>query len=395
MTSFVFEAARLDGHRIKGSVEAPTQSAAAAIVSARGLLPLQIHEPRVFPLLPFRRASTRSLATLFESLSAVVEAGIPLEKALTSSLPVVSGSLRDATLRLSERVREGSSLAAALAAEGPRFPSLTVGLVRAGERGAGLGSALRQAANQLTQASETRSRIQAALAYPALLAVVGLTSVGIIIGVVVPRFVAILGDLGQSTPFATRALITVSELVRQNALFLAVVSVAFVGVAVRELGRNRARWHARLLKVPTIGSIRHSLASARACSTLSTLLGTGVPALTSLAIARDAVGDEAIALRIARARDLVGEGHSFTSACDVSGVLTPLALQLARIGESSGRLADLLGRAAELDARTAERKIKVLVTLLEPTLILIFAALVAFVAAALLQAVYSVRPGGM
>ncbi|HXH81321.1 MAG TPA: type II secretion system F family protein, partial [Candidatus Tectomicrobia bacterium] len=151
-------------------------------------------------------------------------------------------------------------------------------------------------------------------------------------------------------------------------------------------------WHHWLLGLPLVGSIRHALATARVGRTLSALLGTGTPALAALAVAREAAGDEAIAERLGRARDRVAEGASLSDALAATGAVTENAVQLAALGEGSGRLPILLAKAADLEEQTAERRTKVLVTLLEPALIVGFAGIVAFVAAALLQAVYTVRP---
>jgi type II secretory pathway component PulF len=112
----------------------------------------------------------------------------------------------------------------------------------------------------------------------------------------------------------------------------------------------------------------------------------------ALEIAREAAGDAAVASRIAGARSRVAEGQGLTSALEATGSLTSNALQLAAIGEGSGRLPILLAKAADLDDAEAERRLKTLVSLLEPAMILLFAGLVAFVAAALLQAVYALRP---
>jgi type II secretory pathway component PulF len=149
------------------------------------------------------------------------------------------------------------------------------------------------------------------------------------------------------------------------------------------------------LRLPLVGPVRHASATSRAARTLGALLATGAPALAALDAAREAAGDQAIAARLGTARDRVAEGSGMASALGATAALTAPALQLAAIGEGSGRLAELLLRAADLEARDTERRIKALVAFAEPALILAFAALVAFVAAALLQAVYSLRPGGI
>ncbi len=118
-------------------------------------------------------------------------------------------------------------------------------------------------------------------------------------------------------------------------------------------------------------------------------------ALPALAIARDAAGNPAVRTRLAQARERVAEGAGLADALAATRAVTPSAIQLARIGEGSGRLAELLQRAADLEEQTARRRLQTLIGALEPALIVAFAALVAFVAAALLQAIYGVRPGAL
>jgi general secretion pathway protein F len=183
--------------------------------------------------------------------------------------------------------------------------------------------------------------------------------------------------------------------VRHFGLVLIAVAIGGAVLLGRLASDRREAWHDWLLALPLIGRIRHALATARVCRTLGALLGTGTPALPALAIASDAAADAAVGARLARARSQIAEGASLSSAFTTTGAITESALQLVSIGEGSGRLPALLAKAAELEERDAERRLTTLVTLLEPALILAFAGLVAFVATALLQAVYSLRPGGV
>ena len=392
MTAFRYEAARADGATVRGVLDAASGPDAAAVLSARGLFPIAVEAaPERRPGL-FGRPPARALATAFRGLASLVEAGVPLEHALRTAERVTAGSLRHAWTRVGDRVRQGSSLASALGGEQGVFSLVTIGLVRAGELGVGLAHALDQAAAELEARAEMAGRIRAALAYPMLLAVVGTLSVALIVLVIVPRFAALLSDLGQALPTATRLLLALSDGLRRYGLVLGAALLAGAVAGVQLVSEQRAAWHAWLLGLPLIGPVRHAVATARAGRTLGVLLGTGTPALVALDIARQAVGDEAVARRLASARDRVAEGAGLAAALNGTAALSPTALELAAIGEGSGRLPDLLIRAAALEAQEAERRLKLLVTLLEPGLILAFAGVVAFVAAALLQAVYSLRP---
>jgi type II secretory pathway component PulF len=124
------------------------------------------------------------------------------------------------------------------------------------------------------------------------------------------------------------------------------------------------------------------------------MLGAGLPLLAALDAAREAAGDEAVAARLARGRERVAGGAPLAASLEREAAVSPSALLLLTVGESSGQLAQMALRAGDLAAQEAERGLKTLVTILEPALIIAFGSLVAFVAAALLQAVYSLRPGG-
>ncbi|HZH40414.1 MAG TPA: type II secretion system F family protein [Gemmatimonadales bacterium] len=392
MTAFRYAAARADGATVRGRLEAASRPDAAALLSARGLYPVLVEaEPAGKSWWP-PRPSVRSRAVVIQSLATLVDAGLPLEKALAATEQVATGRLKDAVARATTRVREGASLATALDAEPGVFSGVTLGLIRAGERGVGLGPALEQAANQLDREAESAARVRTALAYPALLAVAGSVSSAVIVLFVVPRFAAILGDLGETLPAATRALIGLSNLVRHYGLLLVGLVLAGVAFASTEVVRRRVAFHRVLLRVPLIGDLRLGLATARVARTLAALLDNGTPALQALSIAQSAAGDAEVAERIVRARDRVAEGASVSVALAGARALTPTALQLLAVGEQSGRVGSVLRKAADLDEARAERSLRVLVGLLEPALIIAFAGMVAFVAAALLQAVYSVRP---
>lgn len=394
MNAFRYEAARADGRTVRGVLEASTRGAATATLSERGLYPVLVEPaPARRTRTGWHRPSVVDTATVVRSLATFVNAGIPLARALQTTESIASGILRDALVRVGARVREGAALGAALADEAALFSGVTVGLVRAGERGMGLGPALLEAAAQGEREAETRAQLRAALAYPLLLAVVGSLSVGMIVLFVIPRFAAILGDLGQALPPATRALIALSSWTRRLGLVFLALAVPGAALAAEMLRRHRRRWHEALLGTPVVGPLRHALATARVARALGALLETGTHALTALAIAADAAGDQAVAARLAEARERVAEGVGLTTSLRDARALTDAALQLAAVGEGSGRLPELLRRAAEFEELQAERRLRVLVGLLEPALIIAFAAIVAFVAAALLQAIYAVRPG--
>jgi type II secretory pathway component PulF len=308
---------------------------------------------------------------------------------------VAGPRLAPALAEVRRRVREGDSLSAALAAQGAA-PHVALGLLRAGEAHGRLSEAARHVATELEREAELRDKLRAALAYPAFLLVVGAFSVALIVGVVVPRFAAVLGDLGQTLPHSTRLLLALSDVISAHGLWL------LAGLGIGALAASRvlaspsaaAVVHERLLAAPVVGPVRWGLAAARACRALAGLLKSGLPLLPALELARGAAGDLAVAARLSRVRADVSEGAGLGESLRRHQALPPQARQIASFGEASGRLADLLEHASRLEEAQAQRRVRTLVALVEPLLVVGFGGAVAFVAAALLQAVYSLRPGG-
>lgn len=395
MTRYRYRAARPDGAIVNGEIDAGSAGQASAVIADRGLFPISVQDGEVGTAAR-RPASRRDLAIVFQSLAALVSSGVPLEQAVTSSEGLARGALREALADARARLREGESFAQALAGARGVVPGVVLGMLRAGERGSQLSRALEQVATHLEQEAELVARVRQALAYPVLLAVVGLMSVLVIGTVILPRFAELLGDLGQELPPATRLLLFGSTALSRYWFVLLPALAAGCGLGLEVLRRpaSKQRIEEVLLTAPLVGPLRLALATSRVGRALGGMLAVGMPLLPALDAAREAAGDGAVAARLARARERVAAGEPLTPALEREAALTPSALQLIQVGESSGRLGDMARRAGDLAAQQAERSLRSLVTLVEPALIVSFGGLVAFVAAALLQAVYAVRPGG-
>lgn len=389
---FEYRAARPDGGIERGTLVAEGRDAASAALAARGLFTVALEQVRSTP---DRAVGARDVAVGLRILATLVETGIPLTRALAAFEELAPVGWRPWLPALQSRVREGRTLADALSLVPMRDGATLIGIVRAGERGGQLAGALGRAAALAENAQATRDAIIAALTYPVVLLIAGSVSLFILIGVVVPRFALILADLGQSLPPATRALIALTEVARAWAIPLFVVLAVLAPAATAWIARDAAakrRYHALLLHIPIIGSVRHSLATARFSAALAGLLESGLPLSGALPSAAEAAGDAEVSERARRARERVLAGASLAGALRDERAITPAAGQLIRAGEEAGRLVDLLRHASGIEESRGRRIIQTSVRLLEPAIIVVFALVVAFVAAALLQAVYAVRP---
>jgi general secretion pathway protein F len=295
-----------------------------------------------------------------------------------------------------QRVKEGRSLAAAIDASPIGVPALVIGLIRAGEAAGRLASGVRTAAEMTEAQSASRAALYGAIAYPLVLAGASIASVGLLLGVAVPRFARILEDAGGTLPASTRAVIEVAGIARAVAVpgLIGMALTVALWRAWTSTPLGLRRWHRWLLALPLIGTVRRAVASSRFCSTLEALLSSGVPLPAALAHAGSAMADACISSRIADARLQVLDGRPLSRALEDTDAVTTTVVRLLRSGEESGEVRSMLGHASQLEGARVKQLTTNALRLVEPGLILFFGCLVAAIAAALLQAMYSMRPVG-
>lgn len=391
-TRYRFRAADSAGKLKTGTVRGGSRGEAEQQLVSAGLLPLVLEACPAERLQG--RAPARELAMVFRGLATLVDAGVPIDRAVAVTALSGQGSIRAALENVLGSLREGQSLAGALEYEGV-VPEAIIAVLRSGELAGRLAATLEQVAGHLERDLEIRSRLLQALAYPMILCAGGIASCLVIGLVVIPRFAELLGDLDSQLPPAAAFLMTISRWLRAWwPLIPGTLAIGAVAIAtgLGHSGRRR-RIHQLLLALPGIGGLRRAIASERFLRGLSVALAAGTPLAPALGLARVASADAALADQWEGVTERVMEGAPLTTALASVAVMPPAAIQLIGVGEASGRLSEMAGRAALLLAGSTARQIDGIVRLLEPALIAGIGATVAFVAGALLQAVYALRPG--
>lgn len=387
-----FHAVRQDATQVTGTLTAIDRPGAVAQLLAEGLTPLRVAlAPHEGPA--GRRATAGELLPLFQSLDSLLSAGVPLDRALRASEGLLRGVMQRAIPLVRDGLRRGHGLTAAFEATA-LFPDGVLGPLRAGEQASRLAEAVHQVAERLEAEADMASRIRQALAYPLLLLAAGAVSVAVIGLVVLPRFAVLLHEHHQALPWATRVLLGVAAFCEAYGWLLMMAALGGVSAlaSAARSSAGRRRWDNLALGIPVLGGIRHAMASARALGALGSALSAGMPLLPALQAAGLAANDEAIAERLQRTVERVSAGEMLSRALAAERVLAPGPAQLVAVGDESGQLAQLSVRASRLAAAEADRRIRAAVLLVEPCLVITLGALVAFVSAALLQAVYTLRP---
>jgi type II secretory pathway component PulF len=375
-------------------IHAPSRQTAVDGLRRQRLYPVAVEEAATAPpARAGRRLGRRAAVTLWaRNAATLLAAGVPVDRVLAFTAQHTEHDGLATALRTVRRgVREGRGIADSLAAHGQYFDPLFVAMVAAGESSGALEVVFERVSEQLEEGAELRSQVRSALLYPALLAVVACLGVAVLLGFVIPRFAAVLSDVGGTLPLSTRLLLEASGiLTREWWAWLAAGAAAAYGTS-RALARPelRRRWHGARLRWPWVGDIELKYSTARFARTLALLLKSGVTAVPALKIARASATNLVFQAGVDRATMALAEGSALAPA--LAGTLPPLALQMLAVGEESGRLEDLCARVADTYDGEVRRALRTGVTLLEPALILGFGILVGSIALAMLQAIYGIN----
>jgi type II secretory pathway component PulF len=410
MNSFRYQAVEGSGAPVNGVVEAEDRKSALVILGERGLFPsdLQLCSPatngnRSFapatPLPEKRRVELRigtgikrkEITAFTREMAALLGAGIPIPQALKGLGEEEENlALRDVVLQLSESVRKGTAISAAMDEHPRLFSKLYVSMVRVGEEAGVLQKVMGDLANLLEHEDEVRSEVLTAVSYPLFVLGFGLFTVTILLTVVLPRLFAMLQEMLNVLPLPTLILLRVSGILHQHWPWLLTGMVGLVA-ALRwyiRSARGAFVWDKVKLHVPLMGSIFRTAALSRFARTLGTLVKSGVSLLPALKIVENTIGNLVLAQLIARVSEETRGGDSLAGPLRKLGIFPNTVIQMINVGEETGKLDEMLLKVADIEERHMRARTKTMVSLLAPALILVVGALVGFMVIALLLPIF-------
>ena len=399
MSAFEYTALDVSGHKLKGVLEGDAPRQIRQQLRDRGLTPLSVDEVRKRTKQGEKKhfsrgISSTELAVFTRQLATLVASGMPLEETLEAVGKQTENSRMQSTIvAVRSRIKEGHSLADALADFPNIFHELYRSTVAAGEQTGHLDVVLSRLAEYTENRQMLIQSISQALIYPAVLTFTALAVVILLLGYVVPQVVQVFTDLGQTLPWLTRALIATSDVVRDYGWLMAVVVI--VGILVwRRALQNEAvsyHYHEWLLKLPLVSKLVRGVNTARFARTFSILTASGVPVLEGLRISANVMGNLPMRKAVLEASLRVREGSTVQKALEVSQYFPPLVLHLIGSGESSGKLEDMLERAAQNQERDLENRISMLMKIFEPALILVMGVVVLAIVLAILLPIFDLN----
>jgi len=399
VSAFEYTALDADGRTRKGVLEADTARQIRQQLREKGWAPLRVIEVRQREAkrraIRWRRGISGSeLALITRQFATLVRSGVPIEEALlTVSQQTNRPRLKSLMVSVRSRIKEGHSLAAALADFPHVFPDLYRATVSAGEQSGHLDAVLDRLADYTETRQTIKQKTMIALIYPILVTTVAILVVSALLAYVVPQVVQVFTGIGQELPLLTRMLIALSDFVRSYGIvvFLIIVAGVVVGSIVIRRPAVRQQYDRVLLHVPLVMRLVRGMNAARFARTLSILVGSGVPLLDSLRISAQVVGNRAMRSAVEDAANSVREGSTLFSALERSGYFPPMTIHLIASGESSGNLETMLDRAATNQEREMEAMVNVFMGLLEPLLIVTMGGVVLIIVLAILLPIFDLN----
>ncbi|NUN49580.1 MAG: type II secretion system inner membrane protein GspF [Candidatus Brocadiae bacterium] len=331
--------------------------------------------------------STVEIALITRQLATLLNAGTPLNEALRAIVEQTNSRKLEAIIRdIRERISQGATFADALGNHPGYFSDLYVNMVRSGEASGTLDEILKRLADYLHQQNRLAGKVMAAMTYPLVMVVVGTGVVTFLLGFVVPRILDVLSKQKIVMPLPTMLLVAVTNILRGYwPLLLGGLIASWIGFKLYTATPGGRRvWDGFILRIPVLGDLFRKAAISRFSTTLSTLLGSGLPVMEALSITQKVMGNVVLGAVIDKVRARVMEGSDISAPLKQSKLFPPTVCYMVAIGEESGQLEEMLRRVSQSYDEEIELTTQKVTSLIEPIMIVLMAVVVGFIVLAVL-----------
>lgn len=399
MATFAYKAIDGQGRQVADKLVAPDRASAIEQLCDRSLSPVSVErqEERGVGGLATHigRVSKADVEGFTRQLANLLAAGVPLSRALSILSREAS---RPAAARLwatvHDQVAGGAPLADAFAQHPKTFSPVYVAMVRAGETGGFLDVVLEQIATFRAREQDLKGKVTSALIYPMILSVLAGGILVFLLTYFIPRFSVMFAEFGGSLPALTKGIVAASRLVVRYWFVLVLVVASVVFGIQRALAREDGRriLERMMLQLPLFGRAVARFALVRFCRMLGTLIEAGVPLVSALNVAKEAIGNQVLADTVETAIDDVQRGTGLARSLEGCRVLFPASvIEMVSVAEESGRLDKELTRLAGAYEQELDRQLKILVAMVEPALLFVMAALVGTIVIGMILPIFNMQ----
>lgn len=391
-----YEVLTKEGKKEIGEIEAANQDVASDILHRRGFVVISIKQKRTpfyFRRLGFlERIGPKEVMIFSRQLATLFEAKVPLVQSLhTLADQTTNPYFRERITKIVSDIEAGTTFSESLSRHPDIFSPLYYNMVKSGEAAGKLQEVLLYLADNIEREFDLKRKVISSLIYPAFVLVAFFVVSIILIVVIVPKITSILVESGQKLPFTTSLILGVSTFLRYAGIPLLVLFIAGIIVLwnLIQIPRFKKIADAFLIDIPILGDLFRKIYLARFANSLSTLMTGGLPIIQAMQISADVVGNSVFKEIILSAGEAVRGGALISSVFDVSPEIPSLVTQMIAVGEKTGKLDQVLLSLAKFYRREVDAALDVLVSLIEPILIVVLGIGVGFLVAAVLVPVYN------
>jgi type IV pilus assembly protein PilC len=393
MPEFSYTARTATNHTQTGTITAHDKLAALESLKQKGYRPLVVKPVSKggfnanLNIPGFNGIKSKDIVIFTRQFATMISAGVPILRALnTLKDQTESPALKEVLNQVVSDVQGGVQLSDALAKHPKAFSEIYVNMVRAGEAGGILDQILNRLAQQVEKDTAIQGKFKGAMIYPAVVTSVAVLAVIMLMVGVIPKLTSILIENGGKLPPQTKLIIAISNLLMHKWPFLIIGLVAIIVVFRRLTSTPKGKYafHKFLLKVPILGKIILKVNVARFARTFSSLLGAGVSVIEALETTAGALSNVVIRKSLMDASHMIKNGSTIAESLGSSNVLPQIVVQMAAVGEETGKLDTVLNKVAEFYEEEVDTIVNSMSSIIEPLLIVGLGSVVGFIVASVL-----------
>jgi type IV pilus assembly protein PilC len=378
MAQFKYTAKSTTGKLVEGVIDAPAQKTAADKLRSQRFTVMTLSELKggesTFARLnPFKAGvSSKDLVIFSRQLATLVSAGVPIVQGLNILTDQIQSPVFKQVIQaIRTDIESGIAIADAMKKHPKAFSELYVSMIRAGETGGVLDAILERLSSYLEAAEELRGKVKGAMVYPIVVSGVASAVTLFLLIAVIPTFKSVFASFGGELPLPTRILLSISDFLRHNFLYLMTIPIGLFIVAKKwyktESGQEWVdSWTIRL---PVFGDLLKKVAVSKFTRTLGTLIKSGVPILQALDTVAKTSGNKIVEKAIFKARESIREGEKIADPLKLSGIFPAMVIQMISVGEETGNLEIMLSKIADFYDQEVDTAVKALTSLIEPVII--------------------------
>jgi type IV pilus assembly protein PilC len=398
MKNYGYVARDLAGAQKKGVAQAANSNEVLYQLREQGLTPISVKEVTKKGTKKVRHKGRRKsiksadLAALCWQLSTMLEGGIPI----TTALDIIgedtdNTQLQSILKQISEKVRKGQPVSECVAEYPKVFNRLSCAMILAGETGGNIAKAIGKLAGYFENRDKLAKKVKGAMAYPLFVLAFIIIIVIFIMAFIVPRFRKIFDQIGGTLPAFTRGFMGFYDFLHYNLLYI--IGFVIVTIVLTSLFSKTKKGHYLFSKlsltIPLFGKILSQAFVATFCRTTSTLLASGVSVLEAFTILTGMTDNDIIKTAITQTRENIVGGSNISLSMSSAGFFPNMVVKMIQVGEESGSMSEVLEKTSEHYERKIDATVTMLLSLLEPIMIISVGAIVSVVVIALYLPIFT------